>query len=78
MWLSWLIAILPWPLRFFITRRFTCRTPFDIPILILMVGMLLGFFLSPDCLLGLTAIHTYLACVLFYYGLLHLTRYLGL
>lgn len=34
LWLGWTIAIIPLPLRFCITRRLTCRTPFDIPILI--------------------------------------------
>ena len=71
LWLSWTIAIIPLPLRFYITGRLTRRTPFDIPILILTVGMLLGFFLSPDHQLRLTVMHTYLACVLFYYGLVN-------
>ena len=71
LWLSWLIAIIPLPLRFYITGRLTRRTPFDIPILILTVGMLLGFFLSPDHQLSLPVLHTYLACVLFYYGLVN-------
>lgn len=71
LWLSWTIAIIPLPLRFYITGRLTRRTPFDIPILILTAGMLLGFFLSPDYQLRLTVMHTYLACVLFYYGLVN-------
>lgn len=74
LWLSWLIAILPWTLRLFITRRLTCRTPFDIPILLLTAGMLVGFFLSPDHQLSWSVIHTYLACVLFYYGLANNNR----
>ena len=74
LWLSWLIAIIPWPLRFYITKRLTCRTPFDIPILILTAGMLLGFFLSPDQQLALSVLHTYLACVLFYYGIVNNSR----
>ena len=74
LWLSWLIAIMPWPLRFCITRRLTCRTPFDIPILILTAGMLLGFFLSPDRQLSWSVLHTYLACVLFYYGIVNNSR----
>jgi len=74
LWLSWTIAIIPLPLRFCITRRLTCRTPFDIPILILTAGMLLGFFLSPDPQLRLTVMHTYLACVLFYYGIVSNSR----
>ncbi len=71
LWLSWTIAIIPLPLRFYITGRLTRRTPFDIPILILTVGMLLGFFLSPDHQLSSPVLHTYLACVLFYYGLVN-------
>ena len=71
LWLSWLIAIIPWPLRLGATGRFTCRTPFDIPIIISIGGMLLGFFLSPDKQLGLTVLHSYLACVLLYYGIVN-------
>ncbi len=74
LWLSWTIAIIPLPLRFYITGRLTRRTPFDIPILILTAGMLLGFFLSPDHQLRLTVMHTYLACVLFYYGIVNNSR----
>lgn len=72
--ISWLIAIIPWPLRFVITGRLTRRTPFDIPILISIAGMLLGFFLSPDHQLSLPVLHTYLACVLFYYGVVNNSR----
>jgi len=71
LWLSWTIAIAPLPLRFCITGRLTRRTPFDIPILILTAGMLLGFFLSPDHQLSLSVLHTYLACVLLYYGIVN-------
>jgi len=74
LWLSWLIAIIPWPLRFVITGRLTCRTPFDIPILISTAGMLLGFLLSPNSELGLPVLHTYLACVLLYYGIVNNSR----
>lgn len=74
LWLSWLIAIIPWPLRFFITGRLTQRTPFDIPILVSIAGMLLGFFLSPDHQLSVPVLHTYLACVLFYYGIVNNSR----
>lgn len=72
--ISWLIAIIPWPLRFVITGRLTCRTPFDIPILISTAGMLLGFFLSPNPELALPVLHTYLAGVLFYYGIVNNSR----
>ena len=74
LWLSWLIALIPWPIRFLATGRFTCRTPFDIPILITTAGMLLGFFLSPDPQLSSSVLHTYLACVLFYYGVVNNNR----
>lgn len=74
LWLSWLITLIPWPIRFCITGRFTCRTPFDIPILISTAGMLLGFFLSPDLQLSLPVLNTYLACVLFYYGVVNNNR----
>ena len=68
-WLSWLIALVPIPVRYFHTRRVFYRTPFDIPIIILTAGMLLGFFLSPSHELALSALNTYFACILFYYGI---------
>jgi O-antigen ligase len=74
LWLSWVIAVIPWPLRFIITGRLTCRTPFDIPIIISIIGVLLGFFLSPDSQLASTALHSYLACVLLYYGIVNNSR----
>jgi O-antigen ligase len=36
-----------------------------------MVAILLGFLLSPDFQLGSSALHTYLACVLLYYGIVN-------
>jgi O-antigen ligase len=74
LWLAWLIALIPWPLRFIVTGRLTSRTPFDIPIIISIAGVLLGFYLSPDRQLALSLLHTYLACVLFYYGIVNNNR----
>jgi O-antigen ligase len=74
LWLAWIIAVIPWPLRFIVTGRLSCRTPFDIPIIISLFGMVLGFFLSPDRQLAMTALHSYLACVLLYYGVVNNSR----
>ncbi len=69
LWLAWFIVLLPVLLRVLVTGHLTRRTPFDIPILISIAGMLLGFYLSPDQQLGSSVLHTYLACVLLYYGI---------
>jgi O-antigen ligase len=71
LWLAWSIALLPLLLRVFVTGRLTQRTPFDIPILISIAAMLLGFYLSPDQQLGSSVLQTYLACVLLYYGIVN-------
>ncbi len=74
LWLAWLIAVIPWALSFFVTGRLIWRTPFDIPIIISIFGMVLGFFLSPDKQQSLTVLHSYLACVLLYYGIINNSR----
>lgn len=70
LWVSWIIALLPFPIRYFRTGKIIYRTPLDIPIIILTAGMLLGFALSPDPGLAYSALNTYFACVLFYYGII--------
>ena len=71
LWLSWMVAVIPWGLRFWRTGRFTRRTPFDIPILIFVLGMLVGLVVSPSKAVSLEALHTYFACILIYYGIVN-------
>ncbi|MFC1948665.1 O-antigen ligase family protein [Chloroflexota bacterium] len=74
LWLSWSIALIPLPLRFFLTGHLTRRTPFDLAIVISVAAVLLGFFVSPDRQLASQLLQTYLACVLFYYGFINNSR----
>ncbi|GEM_PF-1673042 len=74
LWLAWIIALAPLPLRLFATGRISQRTPFDIPILISIVAMVIGFWHSPDHQLAITGLNTFLACVLLYYGIINNSR----
>jgi O-antigen ligase len=71
LWLSWLIAVIPWGLRLWRTGRLTKRTPFDLPILLFTVGMVIGFAVAPDQVVAQQGLHTYLACILLYYGIVN-------
>jgi O-antigen ligase len=71
LWLSWLIALIPWGLRLWRTGRLTKRTPFDLPILLFAVGMVIGFAVAPDPVVAQQGLHTYLACILMYYGIVN-------
>jgi O-antigen ligase len=71
LWLSWLIALIPWGLRLWRTGRLTNRTPFDLPILLFAVGMVIGFAVAPDRVVAQQGLHTYLACILIYYGIVN-------
>ena len=69
LWLSCLIAVAPLVLRFQRDGYFIRRTPFDIPILLFVLGLLLGLLVSPNFPVSLGAFYTFLACILIYYGL---------
>ena len=69
LWVSWLVALFPSIFRLSREERLWLRTPFDIPLIILTAGMLLGYFLSPVRELAGTAMNTYLAGLVFYYSL---------
>jgi len=69
LWLSWLVALTPVILRLQRDKRFIKSTPFDIPILIFVLGLLLGMLASANQPVSFGALHTLLACVLLYYGI---------
>jgi O-antigen ligase len=71
LWLSWLIALIPWGLRLWRTGQLTKRTPFDLPILLFAVGMVIGFAVAPNQVIAQQGLHTYLACILLYYGIVN-------
>lgn len=69
LWLSWLVAVTPLALRFWRHGHLARRTPFDIPILLLTLGLLVGLAVSPNQAVSLEALNTFLACILIYYGI---------
>ena len=68
---AWLIALAPWLFYCGFTRHFFKRTPFDIPIIIYCVGLLIGFMVSPNRAISSEALLTTFASILIYYGLVN-------
>jgi hypothetical protein len=69
LWLSSLIAVIPLALRWWRDGHPARRTLFDIPILVLALGLLVGLVVSPNRAISLEALFTFLACILIYYGI---------
>lgn len=69
LWLSLVIAVIPLGLRFWLTHHFIRRTPFDIPILLFILGTLLGFMVAADKEVALGGLATTLASAFIYYGI---------
>jgi len=69
LWLSLIIAIVPLGLRFWLTRHFIQRTPFDMPILFFILGTLVGLAVAPNKEVALGALSSTLASILIYYGI---------
>jgi len=69
LWLSLIIAVIPLGLRFWLTERFIQRTPFDLPIVLFVLGMLVGLAVAPNKEVALGALCSTLASILIYYGI---------
>lgn len=69
LWTSWCIALIPWVIRFWRTGKLFKRTPFDIPILVFIIGIIIGYFVSPDKVVSWPGLHTYLASIFIFYGI---------
>ncbi|MCL0094974.1 O-antigen ligase family protein [Dehalococcoidia bacterium] len=69
LWLSCLIAVTPLALRLWRDGHLFRRTPFDLPILLFVLGLLVGLVVSPNQAVSLEALFTFLACILIYYGI---------
>lgn len=69
LWLSLIIAIIPLGLRFWLTRHFIQRTPFDLPILFFILGTVVGLAVAPNKEVALGALSSTLASILIYYGI---------
>lgn len=68
LWLSWVIFIAPFLLRWWRWGTVVKRTPFDFAILILLIALLIGVVVSPNKMVSLEALQTYLICILGYYA----------
>ncbi len=67
-WIGLAMAFLPFPLRWARQGSLRLRTPFDLPIALLIAGALVGLIVSPDFALSLGAFQCILAVSLFYYS----------
>jgi O-antigen ligase len=68
-WLSLTIAVVPIMVRWGVSRRLFTRTAFDVPILIFLVGTLLGLAIAVDKGIAAGALASTIASVFIYYGL---------
>ncbi|MCL0036157.1 hypothetical protein M1N47_01850 [Dehalococcoidia bacterium] len=64
-----MIAVTPLALRLWRDGHLFRRTPFDLPILLFVLGLLVGLVVSPNRAVSLEALFTFLACILIYYGI---------
>ncbi len=69
LWVAGIIALIPLVVRFWLTRRFLPRTPFDVPILLLAVGLVVGLAVAADKDVAISALATTLASALIYCGM---------
>lgn len=68
-WVSAIVALFPLGLRFRRERLVFRRTQFDLPILLFVLGTLVGFAVAPDKGTALGALLSTFASVLIYYGI---------
>lgn len=68
-WTALALACLPYPLRFLRRKTVITRTPFDLPIALLLLGALVGLCVSPERTMSLGAFQCLLAIVIAYYVL---------
>ena len=68
-WVSLIIAFIPMATHYWSTHRLITRTSFDIPILIFVLGTLLGFIVAPDKSIAAGALYSTIASILVYYGI---------
>ena len=67
-WIGLALACLPFPLRLARSGFRELRTPFDLPVVLLLTGAFIGFIVSPDRVTSLGALQCMLAVTLFYYS----------
>jgi hypothetical protein len=70
-WVWLAIALLSFPLRLIKQGHLIPRTPFDIPLLILFIGIIVGLSLSEHFAISLGAFQTFLAMSALYYTIIN-------
>jgi len=69
LWLSLIIGIFPILMRYYRSRVVYYKTVFDIPILILSTGLIIGYFIAADKGVAEGALVSYLGSLLIYIGI---------
>ena len=73
-WIGLALACLPFPLRVARGGIGSLRTPFDLPIVLLLTGALVGFCVSDKRTISLGALQCMVAITLFYYSWVNSSR----
>jgi len=69
LWVGLILGVFPLAVRYGLNRNFFKQTPFDIPILILIIGLIVGYLVAENKNTASSALITTLASVLIYYGI---------
>ncbi|MBT9145554.1 MAG: hypothetical protein DDT42_01426 [candidate division WS2 bacterium] len=75
LWLSWLIVLVPLLVRYKTTGQLGRKTPFDLPILIFIIGIITGLIVSSNRTISLQAFHTFLASLFVFYSIVSNYKY---
>ena len=67
------LAALSWPGRLARRGYLTARTPFDMPIALLLLGLLIGLYAAVDLQVGLQVVSSYMAAALLFYVVVNST-----
>ncbi len=70
-WLILALALAYFPVRLARSGRLTQRTPFDIPIVLFLISVILGIVVSPDRRVGVGALQSFLVLTAAYYSLVN-------
>ncbi|MDY6833572.1 MAG: hypothetical protein SVY53_02080 [Chloroflexota bacterium] len=73
-WIGLVMALVPYAARYSRRGYISCRTPFDLPIVVFLVAALVGVIASRDLKLSLGALETCIVGALFYYSLVNYTH----
>jgi len=73
-WIGLALACLPFALRLAVSGSMRLRTPFDLPMVLLLTGALIGFCTSPDRFISLGALQSMVAFAICYYSWVNHSR----